>query len=180
MKIDKLKDLFEINFEKPTLVDLPEVFKYCNKYHYRLFDDNFYYMNLSTSEKFIGFVRNFKDAIYCIKLGKEDRFGGFFYLYNRKKTPFGATDTSVTFCIARPYWGFGSYLIAKKGIKFLFEKMKVRKLTIEIVGENTLARSLIEKLGFEFEARLKDECYKFNKPCHLYVFSIFNPALHCG
>ncbi len=176
MKIDKISDLFEIKFKKPNWAELPELFKLCTKYHSRLFDDDFYNINLANAEKFIKFIRHFRNGIYCIMLGKKAKFGGFFYLYDGKRTPYGGIDTRVTFCISRPYWGFGSYLIAKKGIKFLFQELKVRKLSIEIVGENTLARNLIEKLGFEFEAVFKDECFKFNKPCNLYVFSMFNPA----
>lgn len=176
MKIDKLSDLFEINFKKPSVNELLELFKLCLKYHSRLFDDDFYHANFSTPERFLKFVRFFKNGIYCAKLGRCAKFGGFFYLYDGKITPRGALDTKVTFCISRPYWGFGSYMIAKKGIRFLFEKLKVRKLTVEIVGENTLARSLIEKLGFHFEAELKDECFRMSKPCNLYIFSMFNPA----
>lgn len=177
MKINKLSDLFDINFTPIRYKEILKFFKLCTKYHSRLFDDNFFRENFSTPEKFLNFIKNFKNNIFFVLLGKEEKFAGFFYLYDIKKIPNDFYDAKVTFCICRPYWGFGSYAIAKKGLRFLFEIMRVRKLTIEIVGENSYAWKLIEKLEFEYEATLKKECFKAGKAENLYIFSKFNPAI---
>ena len=177
MKINKLSDLFDINFTPIRYKEILKFFKLCTKYHSRLFDDNFFNENFSTPEKFLNFIKKFKNNIYFILLGKEEKFAGFFYLYDIKKIPNNFYDAKVTFCISRPYWGFGSYAMAKKGLRFLFEIMRVRKLTIEIVGENSYAWKLIEKLEFEYEATLKKECFKSGRAENLYIFSKFNPAI---
>lgn len=177
MKINKLPDLFEINFKKARYQELLSFFKLCLKYHTRLFDDEFFNINLSTPDKFLRFVNAFRDSIYCVTLGKNPSLAAFFYLYDTKKAIEGTLDAKVTFCVSRPYWGFGSYAIAKRGLRFLFEELKVRKLTAEIVGENTLASSLLKRLGFELEAILYKECFKAGKVKDLYIFSKFNPAI---
>ena len=114
MKINKLSDLFDINFKKIRHKELLKFFKLCFKYHSRLFDDEFFQLNFSTFERFTNFVKKFKNNIYFILLGKDEKFAGFFYLYETRKVPNGFFDSKVTFCICRPYWGFGSYAIAKK------------------------------------------------------------------
>ena len=177
MKTDKINHLFDINFKKIRPKELIKFFRLCLKYHSRLFDDEFFRINFSTPEKFLNFVKMFKNNIYYALLGKDEKFAGFFYLYETKKVPNGFFDSKVTFCICRSYWGFGSYAIAKKALKFLFEVMNVRKLSIEIVGENSYAKKLIERLNFEYEATLKKECFKNGKAENLYIFSKFNPAL---
>ena len=176
MKINKLSELFDINFKKIRHNELLKFFKLCLRYHSRLFDDDFFQINFSTPERFFNFIKRFKDNIYFVLLGKDEKFAGFFYLYETKKVPNGCFDSKVTFCICRPYWGFGSYAIAKKGLRFLFEVMNVRKLSVEVVGENSYAWKLIEKLEFEYEATLKKECFKAGKAENLYIFSKFNPA----
>ncbi len=177
MKINKLSELFDINFKKIRHKELLKFFKLCLKYHSRLFDDDFFRINFSTPERFFNFIKQFKDNIYFVLLGKEEKFAGFFYLYETKKAANGYFDSKITLCICRPYWGFGSYAIAKKGLKFLFETMNVRKLSVEIVGENSYAWKLIEKLEFEYEATLKKECFKNGRAENLHIFSKFNPAL---
>lgn len=176
MKIGKLKDLFDISFKKIRQKELLDFFKLCIKYRSQLFDEDFFKINFLTPQRFFNFIQKFKDHIYFILLENEHKFAGFFYLYETKQTPRGFFDCKVTFCISRPYWGFGSYVIAKRGIKFLFEQMMVRKLTVEIVGENTYARRLIEKLDFNFEAVLQKECFKNGTAQNLYLFTKFNPA----
>ena len=82
MKIDKLSDLFEINFKKPSVNELLELFKLCLKYHSRLFDDDFYHANFSTPERFLKLFRFFIYGISCAQLVRCFNFGGFFYLYS--------------------------------------------------------------------------------------------------
>lgn len=176
MKINKISDLFDINFKPLRYKELLKFFKLCIKYHSRLFDDEFFNLNFSTPERFFNFIKKFKNSIYYILLGRDEKFAGFFYLYDVKKVPDNCYDSKITFCICRPYWGFGSYAIAKKCLKFLFETLRIRKLSIEIVGENSYAWKLIEKLEFEYEAMLKKECFKSGIAENLYIFSKFNPA----
>lgn len=175
MKINKLHDFFEINFKHAKGKQFLNFLKLCFKYHSRLFADNFFKENFSSFENFVKFIKKFKHNIFYVTIGKSNKFAAFIYLYEPKLNPFGQ-DCKVTFCVSRPYWGFGSYAIAKKGLKFLFEKLKVRKLSAEIIGETTLAKGLLEKLGFKCEAMLENECFKDGEFKNLYIFSKFNPA----
>ena len=176
MKIDKLSDLFEINFKKIRQKELVDFFRLCLKYHTMLFDPDFFKLNFSSVERFLRFIHRFKNHIYFVLLNNEEKFAGFLYLYETRPALKGFFDTKVTFCICRPYWGFGSYVMAKRAIRFLFEEMKVRKLTVESVGNKSCARRLIQKLGFELEAVLKEECFRGEKTEDLYLVTKFNPA----
>ena len=181
MKIKKLPELFEISFKKVKRQELLDFLKLCIKYRSRLFCEDFYKHNFSSPTKFLRFIKDMKDCIYCINIGKNSKIKAFIYLYDFKKAYQGTFDAKVTFCVEREYWGFGSFAIAKKGLKFLFEEIKIRKLSAEIIGENTLAKSLLNKLGFELEAVLIKECVEQGKAKNLYIYSKFNPAYEfCG
>ena len=176
MKIEKLKELTYISFKKIRQKELPDFLKLCFKFKSELFDEDFFRINFSTPQNFLNFVQKYKDNIYFALVNNEQNLAGFFCLYETKQAPRGFFDCKVTFCISRPYWGFGSYTIAKKGIDFLFKQMRVRKLTVEIVGENSFARKLIKKLDFNFEAALEKECFKNGYAQNMYLFTKFNPA----
>lgn len=175
MNIKKLPDLFEAGIKKTSKEDLFGFLKLCLKYRNRLFCKDFFERNFSTPEKFLKFVSKCKDNIFCVKIGENTGVKAFFYLYDTKRAFKDFIDAKITFCVDRAYWGFGSFAIAKKGLRFLFKKLKIRKLSAEIIGENTLALSLLKRLGFELEAVLKNEYTKGDKAYNLYIFSKFNP-----
>ena len=64
MKINKLSDLFDINFTPIRYKEILKFFKLCTKYHSRLFDDNFFRENFSTPEKL---YQNADAALYEAK-----------------------------------------------------------------------------------------------------------------
>ena len=176
MKIEKLPNLFEIYFKKAKQKEILEFLKMCFKYRKRLFSEDFFKENFSSADKFLKFISNCAQNVFCVRLGKNPLPTAFFYIYDIKKGINNIKDCKITYCVKRAYWGFGSYFIAKKAIEFLFKEKNIRKLSAEIVGENSLATLLLGRLGFELEAKLKDEYCTLDETKNVYIYSKFNPA----
>lgn len=77
----------------------------------------------------------------------------------------------------RNEWGKGFAIEASKAvINYCFDKLKLRKVTLGVVAENTAAVNLYRKLGF-----VEEGCYKYhgiynNQICDSYRMAIFNPT----
>lgn len=76
-------------------------------------------------------------------------------------------------------WGKGYALEASKAvIEYCFEVEKLRKITLGVVEENTVAVHLYQKLGFGVEGVYKRHGLYNGHYCDLLRMAIFNPMIN--
>lgn len=76
----------------------------------------------------------------------------------------------------RDEWGKGFAREASKGvIDYCFDVLKLRKVTLGVVADNTAAVHLYRKLGFVQEGYYKYHGLYNNQLCDTYRMAIFNP-----
>jgi ribosomal-protein-alanine N-acetyltransferase len=74
-------------------------------------------------------------------------------------------------------WGKGYAKEASEiVIDHCFRELRIRKITLGVVEDNSAALNLYKKLGFSIEGVYKDHGYYDGKLCNLIRMAIFNPA----
>lgn len=78
------------------------------------------------------------------------------------------------YSLAEPYWGMGIMTEAGQAvIKYGFEVMDLRIISIETAPDNLRSQRVIEKLGFKFEGNLRESYQTFDGIVRdTYVYSI--------
>ncbi len=62
-------------------------------------------------------------------------------------------------------------------INYCFEELRIRKITLGVISENSKAVKLYEKIGFEVEGTYKNHVNYHNKYYDVIRMAIFNPKL---
>ncbi len=181
MKIINIEKFIKINENHKKMDIITSFYNLCLEYRHKLFDEQFAKEHFLNTKSFFNFLQKYRKNIFLIMTKDSCVLMGFIFLYNIKHSINAYFDSKITFCVARPYWGYASYTLAKKSLEFVFKNLNLRKITFEVIGKNTLARSLIKRLKFNLEGVLKDECVCANEFRDLYIYTKFNPAFKtCG
>lgn len=63
-------------------------------------------------------------------------------------------------------------------INYCFNKLKLRKITLEVIADNISAFHLYKKLGFLEEGLRKNQEFHNNSYCDSYIMALFNPEFN--
>jgi RimJ/RimL family protein N-acetyltransferase len=97
---------------------------------------------------------------------------GYFRLSNRSKEN---SNIYIGADIHPKFQGKGyAFLAYKVFIPFLFSEYSLHKISLEVLGDNTRAIRLYEKLGFVYEGTKRDEVLKQNTYVNSNIMSILN------
>ena len=81
----------------------------------------------------------------------------------------------------RNTWGKGYAAEATIGIlKYCFQELGLRKITLEVIKDNNNAVKLYKKLGFQTEGDLKEHGFYNGKLCDALRMAVFNTAFLHG
>ncbi|HMX89495.1 MAG: GNAT family N-acetyltransferase [Saprospiraceae bacterium] len=75
-----------------------------------------------------------------------------------------AKNAEMGYWLGEPFWnkGYGSLAI-KMMIRYAFDHLPIQRIFARPFGTNTASQRVLEKCGFQLEARLKDTVYKNGK-----------------
>lgn len=82
-------------------------------------------------------------------------------------------NAEIGYWLAEPYWNKGimSKTIAQV-VDFAFHNFDIQRIYAKPFGTNTASQKCLEKVGFFFEARLKNSIFKNEKYIDEFIFSI--------
>ena len=112
------------------------------------------------------FIDSKTDIIYAIVLKESNKVIGSLGIHNGGMDPGFAADVQKTmgFVLSKDYWGRGLVPeAAKAAIEYTFEKLKANVLWIAHFDENMQSMRVIQKLGFTFYGKGKNEAKLLNK-----------------
>jgi ribosomal-protein-alanine N-acetyltransferase len=132
-----------------------------------------------TSEKLSNYLKDVeeKDILFWAIVIKESKK----HIGNIKIDPVEKKHRRAEYGILmgdRSEWEKGYAFEASSAVlNFCFNELKMRKVTLGVLEENTAAVRLYEKLGFVVEGVHKDHNFSNGKFCNVIRMAAFNPAL---
>ncbi len=161
LKIDRSKKIYKnINF-------LEDIYYLYKKYNNFLNDD---YAKENLLDEIIYTVERNTPFFWVVLY--ENKFAGFVFLENiigNEKIMFSA---EVTTCFKSEFWGTFTKKVAKKFIRYCFNKYGFKKIKAKVFKENFRVTSILRAAGMSLEAELKAETMKNGKPQDILIYSV--------
>lgn len=153
---------------------LPRVIALYERFSRYLHDDYFIANENSSIDVILNLVERSSPYFWVILDKKSEKFAGFVFLDNWVGAENDFHSAEVTTCFNPAFWGKYTKICAKKFIKYVFKKYKLKKLKASVFPQNYKVKTFLKYAGFKKEAVLKAETLKNGEMQDIEVFSIIN------
>jgi len=151
---------------------LPQIISLYERFSRYLNDDYFLSDKKSSIDAVLDLVERTTPYFWAVINKKNDKLAGFVFLDNWTGAMNDFHSAEITTCFNPIYWGIYTKICAKKFIKYIFKKYKLKKLKAHIFSQNFKVKALLKRSGFKKEAVLKAETLKNGQLQDIEVFSI--------
>ena len=88
---------------------------------------------------------------------------------------------SIGYDLAQAYWGQGIMTEALRAIiRFGFDHMKLHRVEADVSADNPASMRVLEKLGFKFEGRLREQYWDWGDYHDLLLYALLQPEFERG
>ena len=149
-----------------TLHYIPDIRRCLLKYFKFLQDDFSNYTDI------IHFIYTLQPYFWVI-LDKDENFMGFVYLDNFVGNGEITYSAEITTCLDKKAWGYFARYSANIFLKKCFEETTLQKIKAQVYPDNFRVKNFLNDIGFVYEARLKNETLRDNKPQDLDIYGLY-------
>jgi ribosomal-protein-alanine N-acetyltransferase len=88
---------------------------------------------------------------------------------------------SIGYDLAQSHWGRGIMTEALRAIiRFGFDHMKLHRVEADVSADNPASMRVLEKLGFKFEGRLREQYWDWGDYHDLLLYALLQPEFERG
>lgn len=151
------------------------IFDLMIEYRRKLFDDEYFKSDKPYIQRVFEIIQAYIPYFWVFYRIETGESLGFCYFYDIIPAKNKIHSVSATICFKKSARGLPALIGAKKLILHAFSTLDIAKIKAECFSDNFYMPNFLTKLGFEYEATLKNETIVNNEAKNLEIWSIFNP-----
>lgn len=154
----------------------PEIVELLKANHDKLFDDYCGFTDDNAPQKVMELINKTTPCFWAVIDRDTDEFAGVIFLDNWIGAIGAVHSACVTTCFRKKFWGKFVKRAGRMFTRYVFRRCGLKKLKAEVFASNSLARGVLDSLGFRFEALLCRETLVSGVPQDLALFALFPPG----